>query len=387
MTTLGEAERTIREQLRRFMAEELEPRTPDLEAGRELPYPLMRRMIETLGLAGEADAIERGEEPGAGGGADPEARRLRAYAQTQLSVEISRVNPGFGLSFGASLGLFGANLRRRGTCEQIRRYLPPVLRGEKIGCWCLTEPGAGSDAIGSMRTRARRDGDSFVLEGEKTFITNAPFADFFLVYAKDEEGQVQAFLVERGDAGLSTSPPFEKMGMRSSPTGAVALSGVRIPADRLLGGGIRDRDHIRRSLATERIGIAAMSYGIAERCFEIALEYAKTREQGGRPIAEYQLVQERLARMYVALSNARRIVYDFSETTALEASAGKLYVGEVGTAVALDAIHILGGNGYMAEYVVERLARDAKLLEIGGGTTEIQILTIARHLLRHEPTT
>jgi alkylation response protein AidB-like acyl-CoA dehydrogenase len=149
----------------------------------------------------------------------------------------------------------------------------------------------------------------------------------------------------------------------------------------LLGGGISDRDHVRKSLASERVGLAVMSYGIAERCFEIAVEYAKTRVQGGKPIATYQLIQERLARMYVGLSNARRIVYDSGEMSILDACAGKLYVAEVGTAIAMDSIHILGGNGYMEEYVVERLARDAKLVEIGGGTTEIQILTIARHIL------
>jgi alkylation response protein AidB-like acyl-CoA dehydrogenase len=252
---------------------------------------------------------------------------------------------------------------------------------ERIGCWCLTEPGAGSDALGAMRTRARRDGDDYVLEGEKTFITNAPFADDFLIYAKDNAGQVQAFLVERGAPGLATSPPFDKMGMKSSPTGSVTLDQVRVPAANLLGGGLRDRDHVRKSLATERIGLAVMSYGIAERCFEIALDYAKTRVQGGKPIGEHQLIQARLARMYVGLSNARRIVYGETPLTALDASAGKLYVAEVGTQVALDAIHILGGNGYMTEYVVERLARDAKLIEIGGGTTEIQLLTIGKLLM------
>jgi alkylation response protein AidB-like acyl-CoA dehydrogenase len=259
-----------------------------------------------------------------------------------------------------------------------------VLRGEKIGCWCLTEPGAGSDALRAMSTRARRDGDQYVLHGEKTFITNAPHADFFLVYAKDDQGAVQAFLVERGAPGLATSRPFAKMGMRSSPTGSVFLDGVRVPQAHLLGGGLGDRGHVRKSLASERIGLAVMGYGIAERCFEIAVQYAKTRVQGGQPIASHQLIQQRLARMYVALSNARRIVYHIRDVSVLDACAGKLYVGEVGTFVAMEAIHVLGGNGYMEEYVVERLARDAKLVEIGGGTTEMQILTIARHVLAED---
>jgi hypothetical protein len=361
------------------MTTELEPRTAALESGQELPYALMKKMITELGLASGAD---RGGSGGKGDeGGDPEMRAFFAFAQTQLMVEMCRVNPGFALSFGASLGLFGRNVAARATPEQRARWVPPVLRGDKIGCWCLTEPDAGSDALGGMRTTARRDGDHYVLNGSKTFITNAPHADYFLVYAKGDGGLVQAFLVERGAPGLETSKPFAKMGMRSSPTGAVYLEDVRVPAENLLGGGISDRDHVRKSLASERVGLAVMSYGIAERCFEIAVEYAKTRVQGGKPIATYQLIQERLARMYVGLSNARRIVYDSGEMSILDACAGKLYVAEVGTAIAMDSIHILGGNGYMEEYVVERLARDAKLVEIGGGTTEIQILTIARHIL------
>jgi alkylation response protein AidB-like acyl-CoA dehydrogenase len=381
---LSEAEGAIRDQFRRFMTAELEPHTAAFEAGSELPYALIKKMIDELGLAMGADAIEKGTPRAERGGGDPEMRQIMRFAETQLMIEMCRVNPGFALTFGASAGLFGRNVAERGTVEQAKRWVPEVLRGEKIGCWCLTEPGAGSDALGAMQTTARRAGGDFVLNGSKTFITNAPYADYFLVYAKNDEGLVQAFLVERGTPGLSTSNPFAKMGMRSSPTGAVYLEDVRVPSENLLGGGITDRDHVRKSLSSERIGLAAMSYGIAERCFEIAVAYAKTRVQGGKPIAEHQLVAGRLARMYVGLSNARRIVYASARgepMTALEASAGKLYIAEVGTSVAMDAIHVLGGNGYMDEYVVERLARDAKLVEIGGGTTEIQLLTIARHVL------
>jgi alkylation response protein AidB-like acyl-CoA dehydrogenase len=380
---LTETERAVRDQFRRFMTTELEPKTGAFESGAELPYALMRKMIGELGLAAFADDIERGKERKANGG-DSEMRRFLRFAESQLMIEMCRVNPGYALSFGASVGLFGQNVMAKGTAEQVARWVPKVLRGEKIGCFCLTEPEAGSDAIGAMRTRARVDGDGYVLDGSKTFITNAPYADYFLVYAKNDDGLVQAFLVERGTPGLTTSNPFAKMGMKTSPTGAVYLEGVRVPGDALLGGGIADRDHVRKSLSSERVGLAAMSYGIAERCFEIAVEYARVRVQGGKPIADHQLVQARLARMYVGLSNARRIVYASARgepMSALEASAGKLYVAEVGTQVAMDAIHVLGGNGYMDEYVVERLARDAKLVEIGGGTTEIQLVTIARHVL------
>jgi alkylation response protein AidB-like acyl-CoA dehydrogenase len=181
---------------------------------------------------------------------------------------------------------------------------------------------------------------------------------------------------------------MKKMGMRGSPTGEIFLDDVRVPADQLLGGGVRERGHVKASLATERVGLAVMSYGIAERCYEIARDYALQRKQFGKPIAEYQMVQSRLARMYVALANARRIVYaDWLAGRTLRESvadvcAGKLYCAEMGTFVAFEAIHVLAGNGYMEEYVVERLARDAKLIELGGGTTEMQILTIARELLR-----
>jgi len=181
---------------------------------------------------------------------------------------------------------------------------------------------------------------------------------------------------------------MKKMGMRGSPTGEVFLDEVRVPAAHLLGGGVRQRDHVKSSLAEERLGLAALSYGIAERCFEIARDYAKQRQQFGQPIANFQMIQQRLARMYVALSNARRFVYADTYTdrplaeSLAEVCAGKLYCAEVGTYVAFEAIHILGGYGYMEEYTVERLARDAKLIELGGGTTEMQILTIAREILR-----
>ncbi len=384
---LTEMQRTVRNQFRKYMETELDPKTAAFESGEELPYAFVKKMIGDLGLDRGADELERtGGAPGNGDAReeedDSEMRGLMRFAQTQLAIEISRINPGFGMSWGCTVGLCGGNIRSKGTPEQIAKYVPPLMRGDKIGSWCLTEPGAGSDAFGSMRTTAKRDGDFFILNGSKTFITNGPHADTYLVYAKNaEDGGIQPFIVERAYEGVSVGEPFKKMGMKSSPTSEVFFDNVPVPVENLLGGGVQDRDHVRKSLAGERLGIAVMSYGIAERCFEIARDYAKVREQGGQPIANYQLVQNRLARMYVGLSNSRRIVYGERGDSILDACAGKLYVAEVGTSVAMDAIHILGGYGYMEEYVVERLARDAKLLELGGGTTEIQILTIARHLL------
>jgi hypothetical protein len=240
-----------------------------------------------------------------------------------------------------------------------------------------------------MRATARRDGDYYVLNGTKTFITNAPYADTFLVYARVSDAtdaRVEAFVCERGDAGLATGKPFHKMGFRSSPTGEVFLSDCRIPADRLLGLG-RERANVRERLSRERVGLTAICYGIMERAFEIALAYARERKQGGRAIGEYQLVQRRLARMYTALANSRQIVFGDIwagkrlDISPADASVGKLYVAEMATFVAEEAVHILAGNGYMEEYVVERLFRDAKLIELGGGTTEIQEITAGRWLV------
>ena len=395
---LTDTERMLRDTFRGYFTREIEPHVPKMERGEMLPYELMREMHRALGLDAmlprpQASGAEaKAARPDTGGtGLDANAAR---YARTTFSVEMARVSPSFALSYGASVGLFGANVVSKGTPEQIERFALPVLRSERIGSWGLTEPGAGSDALRGMKTTARRDGDSYVLNGSKTFITNAPYADVFLIYARvhggDLDGSIQPFIVERGAAGLSTGPAMKKMGMRGSPTGEVFLDEVRVPADQLLGRGVRQRDHVKSSLAVERGGLSVLSYGIAERCFEIARDYARTREQFGRPIADFQLVQNRLARMYVAVSNCRRIVYaDYLAGRALKESvadvcAGKLYCAEMGTFVAFEAIHILAGNGYMEEYVVERLARDAKLIELGGGTTEMQILTIAREILRQD---
>jgi alkylation response protein AidB-like acyl-CoA dehydrogenase len=397
---LTDTERMLRDTFRSFFTREIEPHVAAMEHGERLPYDLMRHMHRTLGLDAMMPALRAaaGDKPGAARGGDPGGLGLDAnaarYARTTFMVEMARVSPAFALSYGASVGLVASNVLNRGTPEQIERFARPLLRVEKIGSWALTEPGAGSDALGGMKTTARRDGDHFVLNGSKTFITNAPYADLFLIYARlddgSTQGSIQPFVVERGTPGLSTGPAMRKMGMHGSPTGEVFLDDVRVPAAQLLGDGVRQRDHVKSSLAFERSGLSVMSYGIAERCFEIARAYALERRQFGEPIANFQLVQSRLARMYVAVSNCRRIVYaDWLAGRPLEESvadvcAGKLYCAEMGTFVAFEAIHILAGNGYMEEYVVERLARDAKLIELGGGTTEIQILTIARSLLKDE---
>jgi alkylation response protein AidB-like acyl-CoA dehydrogenase len=282
----------------------------------------------------------------------------------------------------------------------------------------MTEPGAGSDAFRSMRTTARPHAGGWVLSGQKTFITNAPYADIFVIYAKvAREGDdtviearpIEPFIVERGDAGLETPKAMRKMGMHSSPTGEVFLQDCVIPADRKLGShgaprgerseregeepqviddGAVGRASGRDVFHSERTGLAPMAVGIIERCLEIATDYAKQRVTWGHRIADYQLVQEKLARMFVHLQNCENLMFkqlaltaEGRSMTAAEASACKLYSARAATECALEAVQILGGNGYMQEYRVEMLMRDAKLLQIGGGTDEIQIINIARHLL------
>jgi hypothetical protein len=386
---LTETQSSIRGAIRDYLVRELDPLVPQLEDGSLLPFEPLRKMASTLGLLGPEDELARMMKEA------PPEEMLPFFVPRILSVEMSRVCAGVALAHGASLGLCGGDIRSKGTPEQKARWAGPIARLEKIGCWALTEPQAGSAAIRDMKATAVRDGDHYVLNGTKTFITNAPYADVFVVYAKLLENGTEAaraFVLERGDPGLSTGKPFKKMGFKSSPTGEVFLSDCRVPADRLLGGARPEKrasGAVKERLSRERVGLVAISYGIAERAFDIALDYARTRRQGGELIGNYQLVQRRLTRMYMALANARSFVFgDIRakrklEQTAVDASVGKLYVAEVATFIAQEAMHILAGNGYMEEYVVERLYRDAKLIELGGGTTEIQEITAGRWLMEH----
>jgi acyl-CoA dehydrogenase len=388
-----EEQRMIRKLVRRWATDKLEPKVTAFEEG-EPPYELMRDFARTFGLAemmrGMVDKETSGDVRGAG--RDP-------TLGTILAIELSRVCPGFMLAFGATMGLAGVAIMGKGTAEQKRRWGLPLLTFEKIGAWGMTEPGAGSDAFRSMRTVAVPTADGWLLNGQKTFITNAPYADILVVYAKIDRGDgtppadrpIQPFVLERGDSGLSTSKPMRKMGMHSSPTGEIFLADCRVPADRLLGGEARGavgRDSGRDVFHAERTGMAPMCVGIIERCLEISLAYAQERETWGKKIAEYQLVQEKLALMFMHLQNCENLMFKQmalqsagKSMSAAEASATKLYCARAATECALEAVQILGGNGYMQEYRVEMMARDAKLLQIGGGTDEIQIINIARHLL------
>jgi hypothetical protein len=412
MFAFSEEHQMVRKMIRKWTTEVLEPKVSALEAG-ELPYELMRNLARTFGLAELvkstfADLIagkdEAEPEPAEGA---PRKRRVGLAGpdpamSAVLSLELSRVCPGFMLAFGASLGLAGGAIMARGTPDQKRRWAIPILTFEKIGAWGMTEPGAGSDAFRSMRTVAVPTAGGYRLNGQKTFITNAPDADVLVVYAKIDRSAdgdstpladrpIEAFILERGDAGLSTSAPMKKMGMHSSPTGEIFLADCEIPADRLLGEREKasGRQAGRDVFQSERTGMAPMCVGIIERCLELSLAYARERQAWGKKIAEYQLVQEKLARMFMHKQNCENLMFKQlaliragDAMSPAEASATKLYCARAATEVALEAVQILGGNGYMQEYRVEMLARDAKLLQIGGGTDEIQILHIARDLLR-----
>ncbi len=409
MFELDDTQRAFESAVRAWCERELAPAVPALESGEQLPYDLLRKLGRDLGVAellgqmaehrlralqgGGSSADNASQSSGDGGLADD------PMLTSLLLKEISRVSPGFGMVFIATLGC-GMAILGRGTPEAIERCALPVLRFEKIGAWALTEPGAGSDAFGSMRTTAVLEGDTLVLNGQKTFISNAPYADVFAIYARvaasqstpPDERPVRAIVVERGTPGLETGPPLRKMGMHDSPTGEIFLRDCRVPHGNLIGSleaakGARGSAALE-TLNHERAVMPAMCLGIIERCVEESIRYAGQREQFGRPIAEFQGVAFKLARMELALENARNLVAKLAwaqregRLDARLASLAKLYCAEEAVRVSLDAIQIHGGAGYMAELPLEKLMRDAKMFEIGGGTNEIQLQTIARSILK-----
>lgn len=343
------------------------------------------RLARLQALQGSALGGET--QSGPGFGEDPMVTSI-------LLKEISRISPGFGMALLATVGC-GTAILSSTVASVIERYAVPVLSFDMIGAWALTEPGAGSDAFGSMRTTARLEGATLVLNGEKTFISNAPFADVFVIYARLETADgtriIRPIVVERGTPGLDTGPPMRKMGMHDSPTGAVLLQDCRVPREHLIGNSEATQDRPAaaavETLNLERAVMPAMCLGIIERCVEESVRYATTRVQFGRPIAEFQAVAFKLARMALSMENARNLVFKLAwaqRAGKLEAqltSMAKLYCAEEAVRVALDAIQIHGGAGYMAELPLEKLMRDAKMFEIGGGTNEIQLQTIARSIL------
>lgn len=300
-----------------------------------------------------------------------------------------------------SLGLGAATIMSRGTLAQKERWLPELMTLEKIAAWAITEPDSGSDAFGGMKTYVKRDGADYILNGQKTFITNGPCADVLVVYAKLDEGSTEdkrnrpvlVFVLDAGMPGLTQGKPFKKMGMMSSPTGELFFDNVRLSPDRLLGESEQHtdgdgRDSARANFAAERIGIAMMALGIIDECHRLCVDYAKSRTLWGRNIGQFQLIQLKLAKMEIARMNVQNMVFHTIERqqagkplTLAEASAIKLYSSEAATEVAMEAVQLFGGNGYMAEYRVEQLARDAKSLMIYAGSNEVQVTHIAKGLL------
>ena len=408
-----EEQQTMRDALRKFVQEEVEPHREKLESGELQPYGLLRDMFGTFGLDEIAEErFQRSVQPS--GDAGPRRRDLEQIATVLLPIiELSRCAPGMVTAMGVSANLAPGAILKSGTTEQKHRWALDLMTMRKIGAWAITEPGSGSDAFGGMRSTARLDGDEFVLNGSKTFITNGPYADTIVFICRlateggTERPPVLTFVLDRGMPGLEQTKPLRKMGMHSSPTGELFLSDVRAGFDRLLGGkeafevavaprpaGIDKRagkGGAKGAFASERASIAASAMGIIERCLELCVEYARTRIQFGKPIGEFQLIQEKLARMEVARLNVQNLLFFYIEAlvsgrgiTFAEASAMKLYSARAAVEVAMEAVQLHGGNGYMSEYPVEQLARDAKVLQIYAGTDEMQIRGIAKALLSGE---
>ncbi|MEW6529224.1 MAG: acyl-CoA dehydrogenase family protein [Thermodesulfobacteriota bacterium] len=375
---LSEEHRMVRETVRKFADRELAPIAREIDENERFPMDVYRKAGEN-GLIGSTSPVEYG-----GGGADLLTNAL-------IKEEFCRVAAGFGMSVNMCTTNFAYFISKYGSDKQKSTYIPPVISGEALAAFCLTEPEAGSDAL-ALRTGYTRKGSTYVLKGSKTFITNAPEAHYFLVVAR-EHGTHGAqggalFILERGMKGLSTGEPFKKMGMRCSPTGEVFLDDVEVGPEQILG---REGDGFTilfETLDEERILGAITSIGIAQACLECSVKYARERRQFGQLIGNFQLIRNMIAEMATHLDIVRHYTYslcplvDQGRKLTKEASIAKYYASVMGTRAALDAIQIHGGYGYMREYPVERYMRDAKLIEIGGGTSEIQKMIIARELLR-----
>jgi alkylation response protein AidB-like acyl-CoA dehydrogenase len=411
----------VRDAVRQFVDKEIRPHLDELETGAMSPYPIARKLFSQFGLdvmaaeavkrmldrerakqdgtaTGDEQSENQGSPDGFGGGA-------QASMMAVLVSELAGVSIGLLSTASVSLGLGAATIMSRGTLAQKERWLPQLMTLEKIAAWAITEPDSGSDAFGGMKTYVKRDGEDYILNGQKTFITNGPYADVLVVYAKLAEDPVGdpavdkrnrpvlVFVLDSGMPGLTQGKPFKKMGMMSSPTGELFFDNVRLSPDRLLGENEQHtdgdgRDSARANFAAERIGIATMALGIINECHRLCVDYAKTRTLWGKNIGQFQLIQLKLAKMEIARMNVQNMVFHTIERqtagkplTLAEASAIKLYSSEAATDVAMEAVQLFGGNGYMAEYRVEQLARDAKSLMIYAGSNEVQVTHIAKGLL------
>ncbi|MEW6203433.1 MAG: acyl-CoA dehydrogenase family protein [bacterium] len=367
----------VRDAVRKFCEKELAPIAEKIDTTGEFPMEVFHKAGE-LGFIGSVFPAKYG------------GSELDLVSRALSTEEMAKVCAGFCMSLGTSSLLFGNNIYKLGTEEQKEKYLPPVISGKKVGAWALTEPNAGSDALG-IQTRAVKDGDNYIINGSKTFITNAPIADYFIVITRTggEAGEIQggtAFILERGMEGLSTGAKFEKMGMRCSPTGEVFLDNVRVGKEQMLGAEGMGFLGMMASLDVERAMAAFLSIGIAQACLDKSIQYAKERKQFKREICKFQLIQDKIARMTLEIDLARTYaigvlsMIERGKRCTKEVALSKWFASEMATRVALDAIQIHGGYGYMKEYPLERYMRDAKLLEIGAGTTEIQKMIVAREI-------
>ena len=373
---LGEIIDAVREQARRFAEERIAPRANDIDRSNVFPRDLWPEMGE-LGLLGMTVSEEFG---GAG---------LGYLAHTIVMEEISRASAAVGLSYGAHSNLCVNQLALNGSEAQKRRYLPKLISGEHVGSLAMSEPGAGSDVV-SMQLRATRQGDRYVLDGRKMWITNGPEADVLVVYAKTdpEAGArgISAFIIEKDYAGFAAAQKLDKLGMRGSSTSELVFDGCEVPAENLLGrenGGV---SVLMSGLDYERVVLSGGPLGIMAAALDVAVPYVRERKQFGQPIGTFELIQGKLADMYSSLNACRSYAYtvaaacDRSDHTRKDAAACILVCAEAATRAALDAIQLLGGNGYINDYPTGRLLRDAKLYEIGAGTSEIRRMLIGREL-------
>ncbi len=375
---LGEDIDALRDTVRRFAAERIAPIAAEIDRDNAFPMPLWRELGD-LGLLG----ITAPEDYGGAG--------MGYVAHCVAMEEISRASASVGLSYGAHSNLCVNQIKRNGSDVQREAYLPKLISGEHVGALAMSEPGAGSDVV-SMKLRAEKRGDRYVLNGSKMWITNGPDADVLVVYAKTdpEAGPrgITAFLVEKGFKGFSTAQKLDKLGMRGSNTCELVFADCEVPAENVMGGEGRGVNVLMSGLDYERVVLSGGPLGIMAACLDVVVPYIHERRQFERPIGEFQLMQGKVADMYVALNSARAYVYavaaacDRGETTRKDAAGCILYAAEQATQAALQAIQALGGNGYINDYTTGRLLRDAKLYEIGAGTSEIRRMLIGREIFQ-----
>lgn len=411
MIEWSESQRMIRDMIRGFVEKEIVPHLDAIEYEGMPPYDILRKMAKTFGLEAMAKMefdrqIAREEAEARGEVKEKKEKKegFNAMAAEEAAmrmipvIEISRHAQGLITAMGVSAGLTGGAIMSKGTIEQKKRWALPLLTLEKIGSWAISEPNSGSDAFGQMKTLAKRDGKGgYIINGAKTWITNGPYADTIVLICKLDEAGVEpkdrkivSFILDKGMPGLTQSKPFKKMGIGSSPTGELFLTDLHCGPERLMGGSETSygRAGVKGTFMQERAGVAAMALGMVERALELSTEYAKNRVQFGKPIGDNQLIQLKLAKMEVARSNLQNMVFRYIELvgygkqmTLAEASSMKLYAAQTCMEVTTEAVQVFGGMGYMREARVEQLMRDAKILQIYGGTDEMQVIAIAKDLL------